>query len=92
MTDLENRIIEDSVEEAKAQGVKVIALPSMVRSIHPVKDFKALLSLTWLIFKEKPDIFIDKDIIDLLYLKLNQTIILAHYKVNEIGPDDKHCS
>jgi glycosyltransferase involved in cell wall biosynthesis len=56
MTDLEKRIIERDVEEARAQGVKVIALTSMVRSIRPVKDFKALLSLTWLIFKEKPDI------------------------------------
>ncbi|MEJ2731346.1 MAG: glycosyltransferase family 4 protein [Deltaproteobacteria bacterium] len=56
MTDLEKRIIEDGVKEVKAQGVKVIALTSMVRSIRPVKDFKALLSLTWLIFKEKPDI------------------------------------
>jgi glycosyltransferase involved in cell wall biosynthesis len=56
MTDLEKQIIEDGVEEAKAQGVKVVLLPSMVRSIRPFKDFKALLSLVWLIFKEKPDI------------------------------------
>ena len=56
MTDLEKRIIEGGISEAKTQGVKVIALPAMVRSIRPVKDFKALLSLVWLIFKEKPDI------------------------------------
>ena len=56
MTDLERRIIEDGVEEARAQGVKVIPLPSMVRSIRPLKDVRALLSLVWLIFKEKPDI------------------------------------
>jgi glycosyltransferase involved in cell wall biosynthesis len=56
MTDLEKQIIEKGVEEAKEQGVKVIMLTCMVRSIHPVKDFKALLSLTWLIFKEKPEI------------------------------------
>ena len=56
MTDLEKRIIEGGISEAKKQGVKVIALPAMVRSIRPVKDFKALLSLVWLIFKEKPDI------------------------------------
>lgn len=35
-------------------------------------------------------IFVDKDIIDLLYLKLNQTFILAEQKVHEIGPDNKH--
>jgi glycosyltransferase involved in cell wall biosynthesis len=56
MTDLERRIIEAGVEEVKAQGVKVIPLPSMLRSIRPVKDFRALFFLAWLIFKEKPDI------------------------------------
>ena len=56
MTDLEKQIVEDRVEKAKKDGLKVIALPSMVRSIQPIKDFHALLSLVWLIFKEKPDI------------------------------------
>jgi glycosyltransferase involved in cell wall biosynthesis len=56
MTALEKQIIEDGVKEGRAQGVKVIALPSLVRSIRPVKDSKALFSLVWLIFKEKPDI------------------------------------
>jgi glycosyltransferase involved in cell wall biosynthesis len=56
MTDLEKQIVENGVEKAKKNGVKVKALPSMVRSIRPVKDFKALISLIRLIFKEKPDI------------------------------------
>jgi glycosyltransferase involved in cell wall biosynthesis len=56
MSDLEKKIVEDGIEKAKAQGVKVIPLPSLVRSIRPIKDLKALLSLVWLIFKEKPDI------------------------------------
>ena len=56
MSDLEKKIVEDGVEKAKKNGVKVIALPSMVRSIRPIKDFKALLALVWLLFKEKPDI------------------------------------
>lgn len=56
MTDLEKQIVEDGVEKAKKKGVKVIALPSMVRSIRPIKDFKALFALTWLIFEEKPGI------------------------------------
>jgi glycosyltransferase involved in cell wall biosynthesis len=56
MSDLEKKIVKDGVEKAKKNGVKVIALQSMVRSIRPIKDFKALLSLVWLIFKEKPDI------------------------------------
>ncbi len=56
MSDLEKKIVKDGVEKAKKNGVKVIALPSIVRSIRPIKDFKALLALMWLIFKEKPDI------------------------------------
>jgi glycosyltransferase involved in cell wall biosynthesis len=56
MTEREKRIIEDGIKEARGQGVKVMALPSMVRSVRPLKDFKALVSLIWLIFKEKPDI------------------------------------
>ena len=56
MTDLERKIIENGIEETKAQGVKVIPLPSLVRSIRPLKDFRTLLSLVWLIFKEKPHI------------------------------------
>ena len=56
MTDLEKHIVEDRVEKAKKNGLKVIALPSMVRSIRPIKDFQALFSLMWLLFKEKPDI------------------------------------
>jgi len=56
MSDLEKKIVEDGIEKAKAKGVKVIPLPSLVRSIRPIKDFKALLALVWLIFKEKSDI------------------------------------
>jgi glycosyltransferase involved in cell wall biosynthesis len=56
MTDLEKRTIEDGIKEAKTQGVKVIPLPSMVRSINPVKDFWALLSLVRLIIEERPTI------------------------------------
>ena len=56
MTDREKQIIQEGVEEIKANGVKVIPLPAMVRSIRPLKDFKALLSMVWLIFKENPDI------------------------------------
>ena len=56
MSDLEKQIVEDGVEKAQKNGVKVIALASMVRSIRPIKDFRALFSLIWLIIKEKPDI------------------------------------
>lgn len=56
MTESERQIVNGGIENAKANDVKVISLPSMVRSIRPVKDFKALLSLVRLILKEKPDI------------------------------------
>lgn len=56
MTAREKQIIEDGIKEAKAQGVKVAPLPAMVCSIRPLKDFRALFSLVWLILREKPDI------------------------------------
>jgi glycosyltransferase involved in cell wall biosynthesis len=56
MSDLEKNIVENGIENAKTQGIRVIQLPSLVRSIRPIKDFKALLVLVWLIFKEKPNI------------------------------------
>jgi glycosyltransferase involved in cell wall biosynthesis len=56
MTEIEKKSVQDGAAEAKKNGVKVIVLTSLVRSIRPVKDFKALISLVRLIFKEKPDI------------------------------------
>ena len=56
MSDAEKQVVEEGIETSRKQGLKIIALPSMVRSIRPVKDFKALLSLVRLILKEKPDI------------------------------------
>ena len=56
MSDLEKQIVEDGVGQAQKNGVKVIALPTLVRSIRPIKDFRALLSIIWLLLKEKPDI------------------------------------
>ena len=56
MSDLEKKIVEDRMEKAKTHGVRVIALPSLVRSIRPFKDLSALFALVWLIYNEKPDI------------------------------------
>jgi len=56
MTDAEKQVVNEKIEAARRQGVEIIPLPSMVRSIRPVKDFKALLSLVRLVLKEKPDI------------------------------------
>jgi glycosyltransferase involved in cell wall biosynthesis len=56
MTELEKKVVEDGIAKAKSKGVKVVLLPSLVRSIRPIKDLKALLALIWLISREKPDI------------------------------------
>jgi glycosyltransferase involved in cell wall biosynthesis len=56
MTEIEKKTVEEGIARARARGVKVILLPSLVRSIRPIKDFKALLALVMLIVKEKPDI------------------------------------
>jgi glycosyltransferase involved in cell wall biosynthesis len=54
MTDIEKQIVEEGIKAAKKQGIKVIPLSAMVRSINPVKDFWALLSLVRLIIEERP--------------------------------------
>ena len=41
MSDLEKQIVENGVEKAKKSGVKVIALPSMVRSIRHLPPARA---------------------------------------------------
>src|SRR5262245_1294797 len=44
-------------EEARnLAGVRVTFVPTLIRSIHPVKDILALLILTRVLRKEKPDI------------------------------------
>ena len=52
----EKKVVADGIKAAEVRGVRVITMPSLVRSIHPIKDMKALLALIWLILKEKPDI------------------------------------
>ena len=56
MTRCEKWVVAKGVSEAERSGVKVISLPTMVRSIQPVKDLKALHSLYRLIKRENPDI------------------------------------
>jgi hypothetical protein len=43
MTEVEKKIVEDGIENAKKNKVTVIALPPLVRSMRPVRDFKALI-------------------------------------------------
>ena len=55
MTDWEKQSVESRIEEARALGVKVIPVPSLVRRIAPLHDLLALFFLLRLIIREKPD-------------------------------------
>ena len=56
MTDLENNSVTKQIEEAQGNGLKVLAIPSLVRKIDPVKDLKTFFSLWRLMVHEKPTI------------------------------------
>ena len=56
MTDWEKQSVHGGIEEAEKDGVKVIALPSLVRKISLVKDLRAFFSLWRLLRREKPAI------------------------------------
>lgn len=43
-------------KEAEESGIPLLFIPSLVRSIHPLKDLRALITLCRLLKKEKPDI------------------------------------
>jgi glycosyltransferase involved in cell wall biosynthesis len=48
--------VELNLREAGKNGVKVIAIPELVRDIHPLKDLKALFALIGVFKNEKPQI------------------------------------
>lgn len=54
MTDAEKRVVHEGVAAARDKGVRIVTVSSLVRTINPVKDLWALLSLFWLLFNEKP--------------------------------------
>jgi glycosyltransferase involved in cell wall biosynthesis len=54
MTDSEMRAVQKGIGYAEKRSVKFICVPSLVRRISPLKDFRALLSLVWVLLKEKP--------------------------------------
>ena len=56
MTDLEQKRVDMQVREARENGVKVIAVPFLVRRINPVFDFVAFLFLLRLMIRERPSI------------------------------------
>jgi len=48
--------VERNLREAEKSGVRVIAIPELVRNIHPLKDLKTLFALIGLFKIEKPHI------------------------------------
>ena len=56
MTDSEREAVEQQINSARLKGVRVVAVPSLVRRISPASDIQALYDLVRIIQKEKPDI------------------------------------
>jgi glycosyltransferase involved in cell wall biosynthesis len=56
MTDSESEAVEDQKVSAQKRGVRIVAVPSLVRRISPVCDIIALYNLVRLIQAEKPDV------------------------------------
>ena len=52
----ETAAVESNLSEAEKGGVKVITIPGLVRSIHPLNDLKALFGLIGIFRDEKPHI------------------------------------
>ncbi len=56
MTDWEKKAVESGIKEANTRGIKVVAIPSLVRKISPVQDLRAFFCLWRLMIQEKPSI------------------------------------
>jgi len=56
MTDSEKVAVGTQIENARVNGVRIVAAPALVRRIHPARDILALVDLVRIIQKEKPDI------------------------------------
>ncbi len=56
MTDSEKQAVEKGLISARGKGVKIVAVPSLMRRISPVNDIRALYDLVRIIQRERPDI------------------------------------
>lgn len=54
MTEQEKESVDQGIKESVEKGVRVIAIPSLVRRISPLQDLKALFSLWRLLIRERP--------------------------------------
>jgi glycosyltransferase involved in cell wall biosynthesis len=56
MTDSEQGAVNGLINDARANGVKIVPIPSLVRRISPLNDIRALYDLVRIIKNEKPDV------------------------------------
>jgi len=56
MTDAESEAVDRQIDEARVNGLRIIQIPSLVRRISPLNDFRALCDLVRIINAEKPDL------------------------------------
>jgi glycosyltransferase involved in cell wall biosynthesis len=56
MTDSEQGAVNGLINDARANGVKIVPIPSLVRRISPLNDIRALYDLVRIIKTEKPDV------------------------------------
>ncbi len=56
MTENELRAIEEELTGAEREGIKIITIPVLVRSIHPFYDLKVLFNLIRILRRERPNI------------------------------------
>jgi len=56
MTDWEKKAVESGIKEANTGGIKIVAIPSLVRKISPVQDLWAFFCLWRLMIRERPSI------------------------------------
>ena len=54
MTEQEKESVDQGIKDAAERGVKVIAIPSLVRRISPLQDLMALFYLWRLLIRERP--------------------------------------
>lgn len=56
MTDSEREAVNRQINDARVDGVKIVPIPSLLRRISPLIDFRALYDLVRIIKTEKPDV------------------------------------
>jgi glycosyltransferase involved in cell wall biosynthesis len=56
MTDSEKEAVDRQIDDTRANGCKIVPIPSLVRRISPLNDIRAIYDLVRIIIAEKSDI------------------------------------